>query len=145
MGSVSKGFYLSVLIFYKVEIHCPCRLRSTDDTQAIACQRNGIKFQTNIHILSRGRTEALSCRLGGVNFKRQCHIMISTLQRHIHQTSSTLCLEESFTDCPIKALTIRPHRLVRIKGPGKSWKSVSTTLIGEKLRLLTCLALLASP
>ena len=45
--------------------------------------------------------------------------MISTLQRHIHQTSATLCLEESFTDCPIKALTILPHRLVRIKGPLK--------------------------
>ena len=103
-----EGLDLSVVVLHEVEINGLGMLRGTDDAEAIAREGLGIKLQADVHILTCGRAEALTCGLGRIDIQDQRHIAILAFSRRIHQSCTSLSLQQAFAHSPIEALAIFP-------------------------------------
>ena len=114
-----KRCHLSLVVSHEIEVYRLGILHGADDAQAIARQCMCIEFEADIHILSGGTAKTLPCRLGGIDIKPHLHLAIVTRERCVHQSCSTLCLQESSADSTIETLAILPHRLVAVESPWK--------------------------
>ena len=92
-------------------------LGGSDDAETVTRERLGIKLQTDVHILTCGGAETLTRSLRRIDVQYQRHIAILPVSRRIHQSGSTLCLQQTFAHSPVKALAIFPHGLFAIECP----------------------------